>query len=194
MKTRVAVVLVLLLGVLAGCRQAPLDPGFPTPDPGRPMPPSPAQVAYQAPEGFVEFYDYAAGNNLFPAPAIEVWIPSDAVGSFDNLEAIAVYSYIMNIDVSGWPEDRLAELVRRLVAHVGSPVVEPERTTVAGRTAFTLPVTEYAPAADLNLTYRATFIFDGVYLVQTQCQYELRQELIEQTCADLHNSMEITIV
>jgi hypothetical protein len=193
MRTRLAVVLVLLLGGLAGCRQAPLDPGFSTPAPDRPTPAAPAEVTYPQPEGFVEFYDYDAANNLFPAPAIEVWIPSDAVGSFDNLEAIAVYSYIMNIDVSGWPEDRLAELVRRLVSHLGSPVAEPERTTVAGRTAFTLPVIEYAPEADLNLTYRATFVFDGLYLVQTQCQYAVRQELIEQTCADLHSSMQITI-
>lgn len=187
------VVLVLLIAVLTGCRQAPLDPGFAAPDPDRPTAQAPAQVRYPEPEGFVEFYDYSVRESLyiFPAPAIEVWIPRDAVGSFDNLEAIAIYSYVMNVDVSDWPADRLATLAQRLVGFAGSPVVEPERTTVAGHPAFSLPVVEYDPGRRVNLTYQATFIFDGVHLVQTQCRYELRQQLIEQACAALHDSMEI---
>lgn len=195
MRTRVGVVLVLLIGVLAGCRQAPLDPGFTTPDPDRPTPVAPAQVRYAAPEGFVEFYDYTVRESLytFPAPAVEVWIPRDAVGSFTNREAIAVYSYVMTMDVSDWPEERLLDLVQRLVGRAGASVVEPERTTIAGRPAFTVPVVEYDPELNGRLTYQATFIFDGSYLVQSQCRYELRQELIEQTCAALHDSMEIIV-
>lgn len=192
MRTRVAVVLVLLLGVLAGCRQAPLDPGFRPPDPDRVLPDTPAWVEFPVPDGFVESYDYQTEHHLFPAPVLTFLIPLDAVEQFDNLEVVTIASYLMDIDVTGWPEERLVEVVRRMVRGVGSPVVEPERTTVAGRPAFTLPVIEPARRGD-PYTYQATFIFDGRYLVQTQCQYALRRELIEQACAALHESMEIVL-
>lgn len=188
---RVAVVLVLLLGALAGCRQAPADPGFPTPAPDRAQPAAPAQVTYALPADFIKTDDYRPGHLYFPAPALEFLIPTDALGQFDNLEVITITSYLMDVDVSDWPEERIIELVRRMVAGVGSPVVEPERTTVAGRPAYTLPVVEPSPLGRRH-TYQATFIFDGTYLVQLQCQYERRQELIEQACAEVHESLEIT--
>jgi hypothetical protein len=188
---RVAVVLVLLLGALAGCRQAPADPGFPTPAPGREVPATPAQVTYEIPAGFIETDDYRPGQLYFPAPALKFLIPTDALGQFGNLEVITVISYLMDIDVSDWPEERIVELIRRMVARLGSPVVEPERVTVAGRPAYTLPVVEGSPLGR-RLTYQATFIFDRTSLVQIQCQYDQRQQLVEQACAELHESLQIT--
>jgi hypothetical protein len=193
MRTRVGVVLVLLLGVLAGCRQAPLEPDFAEPAADRAVPPTPAVVQFTPPTGFIEAYDYHPGHLYFPAPTVEFLVPSDAVDSFDNLEVISVISYVMNIDVTEWPEERLAGLVKRMVGELGSSVAEPEQTAVAGHTAYTLPVVEKSADGATTYTYQATFIFDGTHLVQTQCQYQLRQELVEQACAELHSSMQITI-
>jgi hypothetical protein len=192
MKTRVGVVLVLLLGVLAGCRQAPLDPDFAPPATDRPLPATPAAVEFTPPGGFIEAYDYRPGHLYFPAPTVEFLVPTDAVDSFDNLEVITVASYVMDIDVTDWPEDRLVRLVKRMVGVLGSPVAEPELSTIAGHSAYTLPVVEKSADGE-TYTYEATFIFDGTHLVQTQCQYQLRQELVEQACAQLHSSMQITI-
>jgi hypothetical protein len=192
MRTRVGVVLVLLLGVLAGCRQAPLEPDFTEPATDRPMPATPAVVEFTPPAGFIEAYDYHPGHLYFPAPTVEFLVPSDAVDSFDNLEVISVISYLMNIDVTDWPEDRLIGLVKRMVGELGSPVAEPERTTVAGRPAYTLPAVEKS-ADGTTYTYQATFVFDGTHLVETECQYQLRQDLVQQACAELHNSMQISI-
>lgn len=192
MKTRVGVVLVLLLGVLAGCRQAPLDPGFTPPAADRPMPVSPAAVRFAPPAGFIEAWNYRPGHLYFPAPTVEFLVPSDAADAFDNLEVITVASYVMDVDTTDWPEDRVVRLVKRMVGVLGSPVAEPQLSTIAGHSAYTLPVVEKS-ADGTTYTYTATFIFDGSHLVQTQCQYALRQELIEQACAELHSSMEITI-
>jgi hypothetical protein len=192
MKSRVMVVLVLLLGVLAGCRQAPLDPGFAPPALDRAAPPTPAEVRYSVPIDFVETYEYVPGYQYFPAPALTFLIPADAVGEFDNLEVISVISSLMDLDVSQWSEEQVVELVQRMVARLGSPVAEPVRTTVAGHPAYTLPVKEQS-ANGTTTTYQATFIVEGNYLVQIQCQYEERQELIERACAELHESLEISI-
>jgi hypothetical protein len=192
------VAVVAIAGTLTGCRQAPLDPGFRTPATDEPEPPTVARVDYVVPNGFVETYIYQTGNHLYPIPTVEHLIPAEAVDDYTNLDVIGVMSYLMDIDVSDWSDDQLAGQVAEYVAAVGEPIGEPGgepvSTTVDGRPAFTVTVAE--PDADdpeVVYTYDATYIFAGSHLVQVQCQYHDRQELVDQACAALLDSMKIIV-
>ena len=70
----------LTLGALSGCRQAPIDPGFRVPSPDETPPPAPARVDFTVPAGFVEAYDYQTGNDLYPVPYATFLIPVGADG------------------------------------------------------------------------------------------------------------------
>ncbi len=185
------VVVVAMAGALAGCRQAPLDPSFPASAPV-PAPPTVARVDYLVPEGFVETYIYQTGNHLYPLPTVEHLIPAEAVDDYTNLDVIGVVSYLMDVDVSDWSRDQLARQVTEYVEGIGATADEPTPTTVDGRPAFSTTVSEPYPDDDERVyTYLATYIFAGTHLVQVQCQYDARQELVEQACAELLDSLKI---
>jgi hypothetical protein len=185
------VALLLLLGALAGCRQAPLDPGFKAPHPDRPLPTLPARVDYTAPDGFVQVYNYETVDPLYPVPVSVYLIPADAVEDFSNLDLLSILTYVMDVDVTDWSDQQLVDLVKDLVARVGAEVVEPEPTTVSGLPAFTVPVFEPGSTPSLGYTYDATYVFSGPHLVQISCQYEDRRALIERACTALIDSVEI---
>ena len=186
------VVVVAIVGTLAGCRQAPLDPGFRSPSADESAPPTVARVDYLVPAGFVETYAYTTGSHLYPVPTVEHLIPVEAVDDYTNLDVIGVISYLMDIDVSDWSEDQRAEQVAEYVASVGAPTGDPISSTVDGRPAITVPVSEPATNdPDLVYTYDATYIFAGIHLVQVQCQYRDRQEAVKQACTALLDSMRI---
>jgi hypothetical protein len=188
----ILVAVVVVGGVLSGCRQAPLDPGFRTPSASEPVPPTVARVDYLVPDGFVETYVYGTANHLYPVPTVEYLIPVDAVDDFANLDVISVLSYIMDIDVSEWSEQRLAAQVAEYATTVGEPAGDPVPTTVDGRPAFTLTIAEPGvDDPDVVYTYDATYIFAGAQLVQVQCQYDQRRELMREACATLVDSMKI---
>ncbi len=182
--------LLVALTALSGCRQAPIDPGYRVPSPDETPPPAPARVDFTVPDGFVETYDRHIVSPLYPAPMAEFLVPSDS--GPDNGEAIVVASYLMDVDVSGDNEVQLATRVKGYAASVKSAVTEPVKSTVNGMSAFTMAIRE--PSSDGGFyTYDATFIFSGMHMVETICQYSEQKALVDKACAEVLSSMKVVV-
>jgi hypothetical protein len=184
--------LLLTLGAISGCRQAPIDPGFRVPSPDETPPAAPLRVDFTVPAGFVEAYGYMTGNDLHPAPYTTFLIPVGAENNHSNLEVLAVVSYLMDTDVTGKSDGVLVNRVKGYATQVNSAVTEPVRTTVSGMTAFTMPLKE--PKRDGGFyTYDSTYIFSGPHLVQIMCQWEKQKALVDQACASLLASIKVVV-
>lgn len=183
-------VMLVALGALDGCRQAPLDPAFRIPSPDETPPLAPARVDVTVPSGFVEAYDYHIVNPLHPAPVVQFLVPADA--GPDNAEVIGVASYVMDVDVTASSDSQLVSRVMEYAAHLRAEATEPVKTTVAGLPAFTTAMREPAEGGGV-FTYDATFIFTGRRMVSTSCQYDQEKALIERACASVLASMKIVV-
>ena len=185
--------LLLTLGALGGCRQAPIDPSFRVPSPDETQPPAPARVDFTVPPGFVEAYDYGTGRDLHPAPYATFLIPVGATEDRANLEVLAVVSYLMDTDVTGQSDAGLVQRVKGYVTQVKSEMTEPVKTTVSGMTAFTVPIKE--PKLDGGFyTYDAWYIFAGQHLVQIMCQWDKQKPLVDAACASLLASTKVVVL
>jgi hypothetical protein len=186
----IGVALVLLFGVLSGCRQAPVDPGFGVPGPDKTSAATPLRVDFTVPAGWIEAYNYGTGNDLYPAPYATFLIPADAKEDRDNLEVLVVISYLMDADVTGDSDAELISRIKGYATQVKSAVTEPVRTTVSGMPAFAMPLNE--PRKDGGFyTYNATYILSGRHLVQIMCQWDKQKALVDTACAALLTSVKV---
>src|SRR5258706_8297548 len=184
-----AVALVVALGALTGCRQAPLDPGYPVPSPGATGQAGPLRVDFTVPAGFVEAYNYTLFSPLYPAPETTFLIPTNALE--DNGETIAVASYLMDVDVTGESNDQLLKRVKGYATQVRSAVTEPVKSTVSGLPAFTMPIKEPKSSGAGFYTYNATYVFSGNHLIETICQNNKQQALIDKACTTVLSSLKL---
>jgi hypothetical protein len=182
----------LTLGALSGCRQAPIDPGFRVPSPDETAPPAPARVDFTVPAGFVEAYNYQTGNDLHPVPYATFLIPIGADTDLNNLEVLSIVSYLMDADVMGASDADLVNRVKGYATQVNSNVTEPVKTTVSGLTAFTMPIKEPMQGGGFY-TYDATYIFSGRHLVQIMCQWEKQEAVVDAACASLLASIRVVV-
>jgi len=186
------VALVLALGALSGCRQAPLDPGFRVPGPEETQGAMPLRVDFAVPTGWIEAYNYGTGNDLYPAPHATFLIPVGAENDSDNLEVLVVISYLMDTDVTGQSDAEVISRVKGYATQVNSAVTEPVKTTVDGMAAFTMPLKE--PKRDGGFyTYDATYILSGQHLVQIMCQWDKQKTIVDAACASLLQSVKVVL-
>ncbi len=184
------VVLALALGVLSGCRQAPLDPGFHVPGPDETPAAAPLRVDFTVPAGWIETYNYSTGNDLYPAPHATFLIPVAALEDPDNLEVLVVISYLTDTDVTGESDAELVSRVKGYATQVKSALTEPVKTNVSGMPAFAMPLKE--PRRDGGFyTYDATYILSGRHLVQVMCQWDKLKAEVDTACASLLASVKV---
>ena len=186
------VALVLALGALTGCRQAPLDPSYPVPGPHETPAAAPLRVDFTVPAGWIEAYDYSTGNDLHPAPHATFMIPISARQDDANLEVLVVVSYLMDSDVTGQSDAELIQRVKGYATQVKSAVTEPVKTTVSGMTAFRMPIKEPTRSGGFY-TYDATYLFSGQHLVQIMCQWDKQKSAVESACASLLSSTKVVV-
>jgi hypothetical protein len=177
---------VAVLWLLVGCSSVH-SPGK-SAAAGQP-PHEPVPVTFTVPPGFAKTTDYVINVPLHPLRATQWVVPEGTLG----LDVIAVTSYVLDQDVTADPDERLTGRIAGYAAQVSAiSATPPVKTSVAGFPAFQQTVKQ--PSRTGPLTYDATFVFAGHFLVQVICQYDKQPDTIRSACRVVLDTLRITFV
>lgn len=164
----------------------------PSPGPSRPSPKAAADVSFTLVDGFDEAGGYAIRHPLFNRVAVGFYVPTGSHGG----DLIVVASYVMDIDVTEESDEQLEGRVKEFTQKLATVSVgDPVKKVIDGRRAWQLSITGDGIASGTTgvATYRATFIFDGQFMVEIGCQYRSYKGQVEAACRTLLDTVRVKL-